>query len=269
MKSWKKATAGLIGLGLLAVAGVFALDFRPSDNRLVLHARRAFSTGPYLAYVQPWGAENSPFSLWSSRADSIRVDPSRFPSHSRFSWRWPPFAPGSGISIWGYDHIAYGDYEGGDIENPVKPVRIRDLQAFHQEFAWDGTLSAGSANVLTEFYVRSDPTNPEAKVLEVGWLLHAPARTQRFVDEGQQLGTYKDADGRQWQAALNDKYLTFVLHDNASLKSGRIDMKHALDWLVAKNLVSSDGWVTGLAFGVEPMKGYGSLELASWKADLR
>lgn len=260
---------GLVALAVLMIAGIVALDFRPGDNRVALHARRAFSEGPYLAYVQPWGAENSPFNFWSSRANSIRIDPRRFPARSRFSWRWPPIAPGAGVSIWGYDHIAYGDYEGGEVESPIKPLRVRDIQVFRQDFAWDGSLSTGRANVLTEFYLRSNPADPDAKVLEVGWLLSAPPRTHQFVDEGRQLGVYQDPQGRKWQAAINDKYLTFVLADDASLKSGTIDMKHALDWLVAKKLSGADNWVTGLAFGVEPMKGFGSLELSNWKAELR
>lgn len=269
MKFWKKLVAALVVLTVMMIAGIFAIDFRPNDNRVVLHARQPFSTGPYLAYVQPWGAEGGLFSFWSNRADSIRIDPRNFPAHTRFSWRWPPFAPRSGLSIWGYDHVAYGYYDGGEVESPIKPVRIRNIQAFNQEFAWEGSLSTGSANVLTEFYVRSNPADPESKTLEVGWLLHAPQRTHRFVDAGRQLGIYKDAEGRQWQAAINEKYLTFVPTGEASLKSGKIDMKHALDWLAAQKLVSGDEWVTGLGFGVEPMKGFGSLELSNWKAELR
>lgn len=252
-------------VAVLAAGAIAAIDFRPNDPRIQLRAGQEFTQGNFLAFVSPWGADNALTGLWGNRADSIRVDPGRFPGNSRISWRWPPFGPPGKLSIWGYDHLAFGDYDGGLPEQAVEPRRLSQIHRFEQAFRWNGNFEYGAATLLTEFYLRNDPVNADNKILEIGWFLHAPEVTRKFVAEGKQIGDYRDPAGRVWQVARNEAYITFLRKDGRDTPEGRLDMFHALRWLAAKGAVEGDPWVTGLALGVEPMKGIGHAEIQQWQ----
>lgn len=252
-------------IALLLAGATAAVDFRPSDPRIRLKAGREFTQNTYLAFVSPWGASNALTALWGSRADSIRVDPATFPGHSRISWRWPPFGPPGELSIWGYDHLAFGDYDGGLPEQRVEPLQVFQIHRFEQAFRWNGNFEHGAATLLTEFYLRSDPADADSKTLEIGWFLHAPEATRTFVAEGKQFGDYRDPAGRVWQVAQNEAYVTFFPKDGHDIREGRLDMLHALKWLRGKGLVGDNAWVTGLAIGAEPMKGIGHAEIQHWQ----
>lgn len=265
MSRWLKLALVAAGLLILAVGAVAAIDFRPGDPRVRLRPHQIYTHGPYLAYLSPWGADNAVTGFWGRRADNIRIDPAQFPNRSRISWRWPPFSPPGELSIWGYDHLAFGDYDGGLPEKDIAPRRVSQIRRFEQTFAWQGDFDYSAATLLTEFYLRSDPGDADAKILEIGWFLHAPQRTHVFVEAGEQLGDYRDPQGRVWQVAVNDKYLTFLRRDRQDTRSGRIDMLHALRWLQGRGRIKGNEWVTGLAIGVEPMKGFGHVEVERWK----
>jgi len=262
-----KLALGIVAVVAIVAGGIAAIDYRPSDDRIRLRARQGYSDGAYMAYVQPWGAPSGLFDLWARRADSIRVDPGKFPDRTRISWRWPPFGPPGALSIWGYDHIAYGNYDGGEVEAKVTPVRVKEAKVFKQSFEWSGDFAMGDGTLLTEFYLRSDPADLESKTLEVGWFLHAPALTKKFLAEGKQLGRYRDPHGDEWRAVLNDKYLTFSSPEGKDMTKGSLDML-ALRWLQRGGHISGEEWITGLAVGVEPMSGAGHVEIKTWVAKL-
>lgn len=265
MSRWSKLALAIAGLVLIIAGAIAAIDFRPDDRRVRLRPHQVYTHGAYLAYLSPWGADNAVTGFWGRRADNIRIDPARFPGKSRISWRWPPFGPPGEFSIWGYDHLAYGDYDGGLPEEVVEPRQVSQIRRFEQTFAWRGSFDYTQATLLTEFYLRSDPADADAKILEIGWFLHAPERTHEFVGGGKQMGDYHDPQGRVWQVAVNDKYLTFLRRDRQDTGSGSIDMLHALRWLQERGRISGDEWVTGVAIGVEPMKGFGHVEVERWQ----
>jgi hypothetical protein len=186
-----------IGIGLLVlVAALAAFVWWPAwgDDRIVLPARTNFSKGPYSAYVQPWGGDaDRIYRYWSSLADSAHLDVARFPDNTGMRWRWPPHAPRN-AGVWAYDFVAYGNYDGGRGETPVTPRRIDAIAVLRQDFAWSAP-GLGRANVLTEFYLRSDPDDSESKLLEIGFVLAGPPQTMRFAAAGRQLGTYRDPAG--------------------------------------------------------------------------
>jgi hypothetical protein len=264
------AVAGLLALLLAAAAALSLPELLDRDGALVLRSKQPYTARSYYAFVSPWGAEGNPvLGLWGRTADSIRIQPAAFPNKTRFKWRWPPFPPRSNVGVWGYNHIGYGFYDGGEPEVPVPPRRVNDIKALRQSTAWSGNFALGDSTVLTEFYLRSNPRDSEAKLIEIGWLLHMAPETSAFVRGGRQLGIYADPAGRRWRAALNQKYLTFSPADDRDVTTVDIDMLHALRWLQAKKLVKGDEWLTGLAIGVEPIKGIGSVELTRWTVDFR
>jgi len=263
----------VVGVMSLLALGVLLWATRPSAHAgsgLVLPAKTPFTKDSYFAYAQPWGGEsNFVLKYWAPYADSLVLDLKHFPNNTRVHWRWPPVKAGFGPGVWGYDGVMYGDYDGGIPEQAVKPIRVRDLRELRQSFAWTLSNTFGSANVLTEFYLRSDPADSEAKTLEIGWLLHMPPSTRKFFDKAQQVGVFVDSKGRRWMVRIADKFCMFAPEKPEDLRAGTIDMQAALGWLRTKGRVTGDEWVSGAGFGAEPVAGFGSLTIDRWSIIMR
>lgn len=259
----------LIGFGLLAlIAAVFVWVTAPkaAGGHFLLKPKTDYMSGPWFAYVSPWGGESLVITRpWSKIADGISLDLKRMPANSVFQWRWPPFNASFGPGVWGYDHVAYGNYDGGMTEEKVDPIRVRDVRQFRQSFDWQLDADWGEANVLTEFYLRSDTEDVDSKLLEVGWFLHLPEGTRQFFDNGKPVGTFVDPQGRSWRVRIQDKFCMFAPEQGGDVAKGSLDMLAALRWLQTKQLVTGDEWLWGVAIGVEPVSGMGEMVLHDWK----
>jgi hypothetical protein len=271
MMKWVRI-AIVVGVVMLLAVGVLLWATRPSGGpgEFVLRAKTPFTKHSYFAYAQPWGGEaNFLLKYWAPHADSLRLDLKRFPNNTQIHWRWIPIKAGFGPGVWGYDGVMYGNYDGGIPERPVKPVQVRNLQELHQSFAWTLSNTFGAGNVLTEFYLRSNPADNEAKTLEIGWLLHMPASSRRFFERAEQVGVWVDPQGRRWMVRIEDKFLMIAPEKIEDVRSGTIDMLAALRWLQARNRISGDEWVSGVGFGVEPVSGFGKLTIDRWSIIMR
>lgn len=257
-------------LAALGAGGIYLSDQMAREGRTMLGSKTLYVHGRYSAYAQPWGAEQSPYFSWFSRhGDRTYIDTRSFPARTTFGWRWPPAGPGNNLGVWSYNHVGYGDYDGAQPDEPVPPLRVRDIKVFRQDYAWRISSDYGSANLLTEFYLRSDPEDEESKLLEVGWFLHAPQHTLDFMDEARQLGEFVDPQGRRWRVAIDDTFCMFALADGTDSTKGSLDMLAALNWLVEKKVAGPDAWVTGVAIGAEALRGMGTIDLDSWKVEFR
>lgn len=263
----------LLALVLLAgavVAAPFAFRAGGRGDRVTVKAGTTYTQGQYYGVVSPWAVADRPvLRRWASVSETMWANLRTFPANTRFNWAWPPYAPRNGPGVWGYHHLGYGNYDGGIPEKPVAPRQIRDIRVLTTAFGWTGDFRFGEATVLTEFYLRRDPRDSESKRLEIGWFLHASPTTRRFVDAGRQLGTYVDPTGRQWRAALQDRFLTFSPADGRDVPAGVLDMRHALGWLTAKGFARPDDWFSGVAIGAEPIKGFGNVEITRWQVQFR
>jgi len=263
-------------LGALVVAllafGLFAFATRPSAGagQLVVPAKTPFTKGHYFAFAQPWGGEMvTVLKPWAPHADAMVVDIARFPANTSFHWRWPPVSAGFGPGVWGYDAVMYGNYDGGEPEQPVPPIRMRDLRELRQRFAWTINNSFGDGNVLTEFYLRASPTDVHAKVIEVGWFLHMPASTRAYFERSAPIGVFADAQGRRWMVRMAENFCMIAPERPEDLRAGTLDMLPMLQWLRQKGKITGNEWMSGLAIGVEPVRGVGKLTVDRWDVVMR
>ncbi len=260
---------------LFVIAGAIAVTLwlagpRPDGAQVVVKAKTPFTKGRFFAYAQPWGGEEVAWTrAWAPRADALAIDIARFPAGTSMNWRWPPFIAANGPGVWGYIQVSYGNYDGGPPEVPVPVRRVNAIRELKQAFSWRLESGLGDGNVLTEFYLRSSPTDVNAKTLEIGWFLHAPDSTRKFVRTSRQIGVFTDRDGRRWQVALAEKFCMFLPEKDGDIRQGTLDMLPALAWLKAKGLVKGDEWFSGLAIGVEPVRGIGRYHLDRWQVSLR
>lgn len=260
----------LVVLAVLVLSAPFLLRLVGRDGRIWLPAKTTYTSGQYYAFANPWGAEDRRLlEPWSRQSETIWIDHRRFPGNTQVNWIWPPFAPRNGVGVWGYHHVGYGYYDGGGPEKSVTPRQVKAIKALDCTFAWDGSFLFGQATVLNEFYLRTDPRKNESKTLEIGWLLHFSSNVRTFLETAKPIGEYLDKDNRRWSVKMFEKYVIFSPANGEDLRSGRIDMLGALRWLQARKMISGDEWVTGLAFGAEPIKGFGSVEIQKWDVDFR
>jgi len=254
---------------LALIVGAVALPIL-SDPRVRLGDRQSYEKGHYTAFAQPWaGATDAVLKVWSTQADRISVDPANFPANSEIGWLWPWAPRGVAVGVWGYNFLSFGQYDGGSDDVAITPRRVRDIQQLRQSFDWSRSVQLGDANLLTEFYLRSNPADSESKLVEIGWFLHTPAKTRNFVENGRQIGIFTDGQKRQWRVSIDEKYCTLMPLDGGDVPSGSIDMLEAVRWLQAKNVVPADAWFTGVAFGVEPIWGAGTVQVKRWAVDYR
>ena len=257
---------------LIVAAGIVGAIFVPilSDPRIRLGDREPFEKNHYSAFAQPWaGADHWLLKHWAPQADRISVDLASFPANSEFGWLWPWAPRGVAVGVWGYNFLSFGQYDGGSDAVAITPRRVRDIQQLRQSFEWSRSIPLGDANVLTEFYLRSDPANSESKLIEIGWFLHTPTKTRDFVENGRQIGIFTDSQKRQWRVSIDAKYCTLMPLGGGDVPNGTIDMLEAVRWLQTKNVVPADAWFTGVALGVEPLWGGGTVEVKRWTIDYK
>lgn len=252
---------------LAACIGWFLID---TDPRAKVRDWSTFTKGSYVAFAAPWAAQTGLMHRWSNHADVVLVDLPKFPNNTGVEFTWPPFTPRGGIAgVWGYMGLAHGNYDGGTVEVPVPARRVDDIKALSQTFSWTPAFRLGVADVLTEFYLRSDPEDSDSKLVEIGWFLHLPERSRSYLAKAKVIGRYVDPQGTPWNVVRNDNFITFSAPDYRDVLKGRIDMLAALHWLKDRKLVTGREWYTGVAIGVEPFKGTGKMQIDHWAVDYR
>lgn len=263
---WARVAA-IVGILVVLIVGAIAFPIL-TDPRIRLGDRQSYEKGHYTAFAQPWaGANDRWLKGWSAQADRISVDPAAFPANSEIGWLWPWAPRGVAVGVWGYNFLSFGQYDGGSDEVAITPHRVRDIKQLRQSFDWSRSMSIGDGNVLTEFYLRSNPADSESKLVEIGWFLHTPARTRNFVESGKQIGIFTDSQKRRWRVSMDDTYCTLMPLDGQDVPSGTLDMLEAVRWLQGRGVVPADAWFTGVAIGVEPIWGVGTVQVKRWSVE--
>jgi len=254
---------GLVGLAVIT-GGSFVLA---AETPRVLADQEFFTKGSFIAYASPWstffGAGKS-LKHGVDYADEIVVRPDTFPANVDFSWHWP-LTPPKDVGVYGYHALSFGSYDGGEPETAIRPRQVKMIRTLTERFRFSMARPIGDFNVLSEFFLTKTP-GTEDKIGEIGFFLHASKSAVEFADAGEQLGSFTDANGRIWkvgkQPAPHGPYYMFI--PAGDVLEGAIDFKAALDFLRVKGAVTGEEWFNGLAFGIEPVTGSGSLHVESF-----
>lgn len=238
---------------------------RGEAERVSLKNFEWFSRGPYGAWTGMWQLYIDPtLGLQHAAVEgvdfesSIVLDPVSFPSNSLVQWRVPDHPSTSGV--YGYLHLAFGNYEGGSPQTPVVPVRVAEIEelTLTLDFVFEGDAATG---VLSDMWLTSQASDHEAKVFEVGILVRTSAAGERFVRGNRQLGRFTDPDRRSWVVAIKDGAVPFITFMPADLD----DVVRLVHWddmlhhLVSEDIITGREWVNGLAVGPEPYTGAGAV----------
>lgn len=252
---------GAPGIAALALAATSVPSGR-AEVPVVRSDREAYSKGSYIAYPAMWCANFFQKEMVKDvdYAGTISLLPSTFPNRSTIRWR-VPLKPPTKCGVYGFPGVSFGNYDNGTPQHPVKPIQVRNLRNFRLTYDVAYAAVAGEFNVLAECYLTSRAGKADAKVAEIGFLPHSGASMDRFANRGRQIGTYTDRSKRPWQVSVTGIYYTFVPADRADVLVGTADFRQALNFLRGKGIVSGQEWLNGMAFGVEPVTGSGSLNI--------
>jgi hypothetical protein len=260
-----RAIAGV----LTGVAWLAVVTFAAAESPLILGDREFYSKDSFIAYAAPWSTySGAGTSLKHGRdfVDEIAVQPETFPVHSEFSWHWP-LTPAKHTGVYGYNALSFGNYDGGTPQKPVAPRQVKEIGALVETFGFEMARGVGDFNVLTELYLTKKPAGE--KLCEIGFFPRPAKSAIEFANAGEPLGTFADAGGRAWKVAVQTApagaYYMFI--PAAPVLSGAIDFKAALEFLRAKGRVTGEEWFNGLAFGIEPVAGSGSLRVKRLSVD--
>jgi hypothetical protein len=227
--------------------------------------RQAATEGAYTAYNSPWCAYQDK-SLVAGRdyinTVSFNSGDLAQAKNVQFAWRWPDAKLRKVCGVFGYNFVAWGNYDNGKYPTPVAPRQVSTISdlvfGYQVDMAGDSRLFNG----LGEFYLTKVAGDADTKAIEIGWMWNAPAETIAWAATGKQLGTFKDRYGKPWTVALNHsgvagEYVTFI-PPGGKLDTGNFDGKGALDFLLAAGVISAAWWMNGAALGVEPLGNHGA-----------
>lgn len=252
----------LVGFALLTSPALGVAEEAPR----ILADKEFYTKGSFIAWAGPWSTDvagGTALKHGVDYADEITVRPATFPGDVEISWHWP-LTPPKHTGVYGYNAVSFGSYYGGVPEVAIPPRQVKEIATLSETFRFEMARPIGDFNVLTEFFL-AGKSDGEPKVAEIGVFLRAAKSAIPFADAGEQLGTFIDATGRAWNVAVqpapHGPYYMFI--PAGDVLEGTIDFKAALDFLRAKGRVSGEEWFTGLAFGIEPVAGSGSVRVKS------
>jgi hypothetical protein len=246
-----------------------ALAGRKGEPATVIGDQVSYTRGQWLAFNSPWSIFSPPQNAYVHGVDyfdTTVIRPSSFPSGATVNWFWPATPC---TSVCGYMQLTYGNYDGGQPQAPVTSRQVKNIVTLNEEFDYSLTGNPASFNVLNEFYLTSTQGDETTRVLEVGWFLNASTSGAAFFNSSTQLGTFTDQSGQVWKAAFNasgeaNAYVMIMPNSGAQILRGTIDMKAALTFLTSNGRITGNEWLNGLALGVEPVSGSGSMKVARW-----
>jgi hypothetical protein len=258
------------GLMLVATTLQMSCAVAASDNEqlIVLQDSQPYFQGSYGGYAGPWSTFfDASLVHGKDYLDTITLRPSSFPDGAVIDTRWPLTKP-KNSGVWGYHALSFGDYDGGHPPKSVMPKQVRDIRRLSERFAFSYEGS-DQFNLLNEFYLTSRAGEADAKVIEIGFFLHAPSSSVRFIEKGKKISAFNDSDGRLWKITRTNNYVTILPSGGKDLLQGEIDIRSVLKLLVDSGVITGSEWFNGIAFGTEPTEGAGhtSLTIERWRVD--
>jgi hypothetical protein len=239
-------------------------------NAIVLPDAELYTKGLYSAYAAPFSAEvDKRLKRGVDYYDTITLNPRRFPDETLFDMRWPARSD-IPTGVWGFHALSFGNYGGGPVDKLIPPRRARDIRVLTATFDYSHGGS-DNFNLLTEFFLTSRPGDASARVWEIGFLLHVPSTTKAFMDAGQQLGTFSDAQGKSWRLVRKGSYFMVSPADGRTVRRGILDYGAVLRRLRKTGAIGGNEWFNGIAFGAEPTLGGGRtwLLVHHWRVTYR
>lgn len=213
-----------------------------------------YAAVPYAAWTGMWGHYRTKQLQAES---SVLAFPATFPDGTIFTWEVTPAPDWGGVN--GFLHVSYGnyDYSPGGI-TPRQVEAINEL-AVAIDWTMEGDPSSG---LLAECWLtpKATPSGSLDKKYEIGFLPRLSPAAVAWVKTLPKVGagSFVDRFGVRWEVRQSGTYFVAYLPDFSDFR-GTLRFDDLLAFLVANKKITGAEWVNGVAFGVEPHRGSGSL----------
>jgi hypothetical protein len=220
---------------------------------------KSYRDAPFSAYTGMWGLRRSDALVADS---SMRVTPSTFPHGTVFTWDVTPDPEADGVN--GYLHVAYGNYDHSP--GTITPRRVRDITDLTVDIGWafHGDEASG---LLVECWLSPDaaPSGTFPKLHEIGFLPKTSPPAQAWLARLPAVGTgsFVDSNGITWNVRESGTYRVAYRPGYADFQ-GRLPFHEFFAFLVTSGEITGNEWFNGVAFGVEPLSGAGSLTITKF-----
>lgn len=224
---------------------------------------QSYSKSPYSAWTGMWGVYMP--NTESLQAEStMRVYPDTFPDGTIFTWDVTPDPDWQGVN--GYLHVGYGNYDDSPGANST-PRQLSAITTLVADIDWTFSGDEGSG-LLSECWLSSAPAPsgplPD-KIFEIAFFPKTSPSAQSWVNGLPSVGagSFVDSNGLTWNVVVSDIYHIAYRPGFADF-TGPLPYDDYFAFLIGAGAVTGDEWFNGLAFGVEPHHGVGSLTISDF-----
>ncbi|MGO4173646.1 hypothetical protein [Bosea sp. TAF32] len=255
-KFWCRA-APILLMSSFAVGEAAAQQSPP--HVVELHDRQAFAKGPWLAWLEPWGA--GALIQGKDYTNAMKILPDRFPAETSIEWAWPSTPPASGV--FNFLAINFGNYYNTKPPVPISARKVRDIAVLkhNHDFALAGNLD--QYNVMTNIWLTREAGRHDQQLFEVQVFFHAADLAKLYVRSSTPIGAYRDETGRNWQVSIDRtrQVPDILLLPSTDVRISSVDIRAMLLWLRAQGVITGEEWFNGLGTGVEVTRGSGSMKI--------
>ena len=232
----------------------------------VIHDNEAYPAGAYLAYIAPFN--KGALVYGRDYTESITVDTAAFPSQSLFAWRWPDTPAPAGV--YGFSAIDFGDYNNTVVPAPIPSRQVSQIRTLNEthDVSFAGLLEG--FDVIDDLFLTAAPGDNATNLFEVEVFLHTPGYSADYVRGARQIGVFAGS-GTIWTVAIDESAghipdVLFMPHDRADIRSGTVDLRAMLAYLVSARVIPATAYFNGFAFGTETQRGAGEMRIAAFAA---
>lgn len=227
---------------------------------------QGYAANPYNAWTGMWGV-NIPANDTLVATSSLDVDPATFPDGTIFTWNVTPDPDWSGVN--GYLHVSYGNYD--DSPGVITPRQVYTITDLDLIVDWTFSGSNGSG-LLSECWLTpvATPSGSPTRLYEVAFFPKLSPAGVSYVNSLPNVGSgsFTDSGGIAWNvregvSGTNQPYYIAYRPGNVDFK-GTLRYDDYFAFLINSGKITGNEWFNGVAFGVEPHSGAGSLTIVDF-----
>lgn len=229
---------------------------------------QSYAASPYSAYTGMWGVNVLPQNANLQATSTLRVFPATFPKGSVFTWNVTRDPNWSGVE--GYLSTSYGNYDGSP--GRITPWPVYAITALSVAVGWTYTGDA-SSGLLCECWLSptAAATGPVPKSYEVAFFPKTSTTSLAYFNGLSAVGSgsFTDTNGVVWNVRVDTggTYPYFIACRPGGVDfQGPLPFKDYFAFLIAAGKITGNEWFNGVAFGVEPYSGAGTLGVTDFTA---
>lgn len=255
-----------MALTTVLIGGVPTVIDLNRSSRVITGNFQSYTKNPYSAYTGMWG-HYLPQNNTLVADSAMRVYPGRFPAATVFTWDVTRDPDWSGVN--GYLHLSWGNYDGSP--GVITSNQVKNITALTVDIDWAFTGDAASG-LLSECWLTpvATPTGEINRDFEVAFFPKLSAGSVGYVQSLPAVGggSFTDSAGIAWSvcegvSGTDEPY--FIAYRPGYVEfRGPLPYRDYFAFLTAAGKISGNEWFNGLAFGVEPYSGTGSLTVSKF-----